>query len=72
MGPLIFMKDFTLLRRRVQLALGISILRVEPVEGEVIPDGLPQLRSHELWEIWQKVREHRQAQWAARQKWAHK
>ena len=53
MAPLIVLREFTLLRRRVQLALGFSVRRVEPLEGEIIPD-LPQLRSHRLWEDWQR------------------
>lgn len=53
MAPLVVLREFTLLRRRVQLAFGLSIRRVEPLEGEIIPD-LPQLRSHRLWEDWQR------------------
>lgn len=53
MGRLIVLREFTLLRLRVQLAFGLSVRRVEPLEGEIIPD-VPQLRSHRLWEDWQR------------------
>ena len=54
MAPLIVLREFTLFRRRVQLAFGFSVRRVESLEGEIIPD-LPQLRSHRLWEDWQRA-----------------
>ena len=55
MGPLILRIDFTVLRRRVQAAFGLSVRAVAPVEGEVVPEGLPRLRTYRLWHDWQRA-----------------
>ena len=61
MGPLIFRVDFRLLRWRVQAAVGLSVCAVMPVEGEVVPERLPRLRTHRLWHDWQRAAARRRA-----------
>jgi hypothetical protein len=59
MGPLIFARAFTLVGRRVQVAVGMSIGAEGPVEGEVVLEDLPQLRTYRLWHDWQRAVAHR-------------
>jgi hypothetical protein len=55
MAPLIFRMAFTLLHWRVQVAVGMSIQPAGPVEGEVVLEDVPQLRTYRLWHAWQLV-----------------
>jgi hypothetical protein len=54
-GPLIFARAFTLLGRRVQVAVGITVRATTPVEGEVVLEDVPQLRTYRLWHDWQRA-----------------
>jgi len=67
MAPLIFKRAFTLLRWRVQVAVGVSIQPVGLVEGEVLLEDLPQLRTYRLWHAWQRVVERRRERMQAGQ-----
>lgn len=67
MGPLIFARAFTLLGRRVQVAVGMRLQAVGPLEGEVVSEDLPQLRTYRLWHDWQRAVARRREDERARQ-----
>jgi len=61
-------RELRVMRWRLGFALGVAfddMGRTEAVEGVVVPEGLPRLGSHRLWETWQRAKQRRAARQAA-------
>jgi len=61
-------RELRLMRWRLRFAFGAvldDVGRTEAVEGVVVPEGLPRLGNHRLWEDWQRAKRHRAARQAA-------